>query len=451
MNALRSTWILVGIAAGGWAVGLHSAPAQPPPDKRLVIARTGQISLGFPRVFARLYAGGRPLVGVPLSPRLQQWRTGLGQWYDLNLAEMEGPQTAYTAVLDTGADSHVIPLATAQRFGLQMLTGIYGVNEGFFGTVRTWVSAPYGLALAGSRGRLGERPEQTFVPALAAANFSMDDRARTPVQLIRLGGMNLIGMPAIRRYLFEIDPSAIRPRAQQVEWPDTPEKLRQMSTNVVGPEVRIHPSGKMPTNGVFRLPLRYVKLTQVRMSLATGPSPDLSENPVLVGVRATASGRQYVGNWLLDTGCAVSLIAPHQAVRLGWTPRSTGSLSVTNFSIRDITGESRKLLAMTLDKLEFRNPLHQILEFQDAQVLVQEIRFTQTDGSVFRLDGVIGNNLLLPALENLKADGEGEFVPAPFKKVWLDGFRAELGLEMQEIPNGWDDPPPAAAPARGRR
>lgn len=84
---------------------------------------------------------------------------------------------------------------------------------------------------------------------------------------------------------------------------------------------------------------------------------------------------------------------------------------------------------MRLDKLEFRNPLGQVLEFGDATVLIQDVNSTQPDGSQFMLDGLVGCNLLLPALKPSEGGGSWEWVPSPFKRVFLDGYRAELGLE----------------------
>jgi len=418
-------------------------------ELRVVVPETGVSAVGYPRVLVRLFENGRPKVGAAASPIVQQWQTALGSWVDLNLAELEGPQTWYTAMLDTGASGHQVTLATAERFAIVALPGYYVHAEGSFSATVSPVSYPYALAVAGTRGTLGEFPADPFVPVQEASQFSIDARARNPAQLIQLGGINIIGMPAMRRSLFEIDPSSMVPRAGRLEMPTSVEAVRALHTNTVAPSVRILPTGTMPTNGVLRLPLRYVNLRLARQTLAGLRSPTLSENAVLMGVRTTYKDRQQIGHWMLDTGSPVSFISRRQALALGWTPTADEALSATNLTLRDIAGTRQWRMAMQLDKLEFRNPLDQILEFQNVTVLIQDITNTQPDGSQFALDGLIGNNLLLPSVKNLQAGGGGEFVPAPFRRVFIDGFRAELGVE----PHQWPSPATAApsSDATGRR
>jgi len=431
--------------AGGKALPPALAASAAPPELRVVVPETGLVSLGYPRVFAQLYENGRPKVGAPASPVLQHLQTVAEDWADLNLAELEGPHTWFTAVLDTGASGHLLTRSTVERFGILALPGVYIVHEAKFSSFTTPISVPYGLTLAGSQGNLGEAPSGPFTRVQPAAQFAYDLRPQNPAQLIQLGGINLIGMPAIRGHLIEIDPSNLRPRKQTLRVPENPAELRAFYTNSAGPIVRIHRTGSMPTNGVLRLPLRYIDLSSVQRTLAGNRSPTRSENPVLMGARAWSGDRWFIGNWLLDTGAEMSFISRRQALALGWTPQAAESLSATNLTIQDVTGEKRWRMAMRLDKLEFRNPGNQILEFRDATVLVQDVSFTQPNGNEFQLDGLIGLNLLLPSLRDLNADGGGKFVGGPFKRIFLDGYRAELGVE----PHEWPEPtsPPAATNA----
>jgi hypothetical protein len=418
--------------------GTIASAAQPTsaPELRVVVPDTGLAAVGYPRVFVRLFEEGRPKIGAAASPVLQGWQTARRSWADLNLAELEQPQTWYTAMLDTGASVHLVTRATAQRFGIATMPGFFYVNEGGFSNLETALSYPYSLALAGSHGNLGEFPVDSFVPVQTHAQFGVDTRPRNPLQLVQMGGVNLIGMPAVRRHLFEIDPSALSPSAGRLKVPSSIEEVRAAHTNLVGPMVRIRPAGTMPTNGILRLPLRYIDLNNVRLTLAGGRSPELTESPVLMGARAQANDRWFVGNWMLDTGATTSFISRRQALSLGWTPQSPESLSATNLTIRDVAGTRQWRMAMRLETLEFRNPFNHVLEYRDVTVLIQDVKATQPDGSQFALDGLIGNNLLLPSLKDLRVDGSGEWVAAPFKRVFIDGYRAELGLE----PHVWPGP-----------
>lgn len=420
---------------GGLLVSsVQAAQSTAPSELRVVVPETGLAAVGEPRVFVRVFQNGQPRLGTPASPVLQRWQTALGSWTDLNLVELEGPQTWFTALLDTGAAGHLITLATAQRFGIVALPGITGISQGHFGVMESAVSYPYGLALAGSRGYLGEAPVDEFRPVQNAAQFYVDVRARNPAQLIQLGGINLIGMPAMRQYLFELDPSAMSPGSREFKMPATAEERRALHTRVAGPSVRILASGTMPKEGVLRLPLRYVDRGFVSRTLAGARSPVMAESPVLIGVRSWANGRWFVGNWMLDTGAAMSFVSRRQALALGWTPQAPESLSATNLTVQDVTGAQRWRMAMRLDKLEMRNPQNQILEFQNATVLIQDVSSLQPDGSQFALDGVIGNNLLLPSRRSAPDAEAGEYVKAPFKRVFIDGYRAELGFEPHTWP-----------------
>ena len=407
-------------------------------DPRLMVPKVGEVAIGYPRVFVRVYDGSRLQTGRPVSGMLQSWKIRYGQWYDLNLAESFGVQTSFTAMLDTGANAHMATLDTADRFGLTLFEDVVYIMDGLFDTINTRVSLPVSVALAGTQGKLGEVPMKPFVPVLPAANFGVDLRTYQPAQLVAVGGINLIGMPAIRRHVFEFDPSdmePVPPRPPVNE--DGNVDLKDFFDFTAGPAVNIYPSGFTPTNFVYRQPLRYVDLSRVRASLAGGPTPDMAENPVIVGIRTTVGERTFVGNWLLDTGSPVTIVSRNQAVALGMDPRRASSGAAGDRSFSDITGARRNLPSMKLEKLEMRNPAGQIVEFQEVPVMVGDIRNRQPDGSEFHLDGLIGNNLLLPSVNDPSPTSIGEFVEAPFRRVWIDGYRAELWLEPHEVPEAF--------------
>ena len=119
-------------------------------------------------------------------------------------------------------------------------------------------------------------------------------------------------MYAIRSY-YEIDPSNLRPAKLRPDSLGSVAAIRAAYTNMAGPAVTIRPAGTMPTNGVLRLPLRYMDLSRVHQTLAGHRSPELAENPVVMGVRAQANGRWFIGHWMLDTGSPVSFISRRQA------------------------------------------------------------------------------------------------------------------------------------------
>ncbi len=410
------------------------APAVAP--EPIVIDGALRSSMGYARVFAQILFNGQPVVGRAAHDVLQRARALSGDYMDLNLAASAGSHPWWTAVLDTGAEGHWVNQDTAQRFGLRNYGDVVTVVSGVDGEGLKGLSWIYPLNLAGSAGRLNDRPTTSFTLVQPAARFGLEWHPYQPQRRVSPTGANLIGMSAIRNLVIEIDNenATVAMLAEPLDTSDARAFEESLQGITAGPRVRLLPPAFRPTNEVVRLALRYT----AGPNLATRATP-ASTTPLLPGVRASHLGRQTLGNLLFDTGSSLTMISRRLAFQLGLVTDGSPVYREPEFKDSFVGINDREIQAdgYVVDSLEILGLDGQIIQWRNVPVLVHDFAARQPDGSLAYFDGIIGNNLFM-ASTNGEMDDRGLKVnPPPFPKYWIHGPIGEVWL-----------PRPAAKPAQ---
>ena len=95
-----------------------------------------------------------------------------------------------------------------------------------------------------------------------------------------------------------------------------------------------------------------------------------------------------------------------------------------------IRGEARPAAGFVLDRLRIPAAKKRTLEFHRVHVVVGDVSVELPSGDTFVLPGVLGMNLLLPSASGL---GQGDITAVakgPFKRIWIDGPRHTLSLDL---------------------
>jgi hypothetical protein len=293
------------------------------------------------------------------------------------------------------------------------------------------------INIAGTHGMLADTPASPFVFVEDLAQFGIELQPYDPRYQVLPAGMNLIGTQAIRRFTFEIDPSNMKPDllAQRIDASTDETLIESLKKVVAGPEVRIYPANYRPTNNIVVMPMRYMSFKRAGGTAGGGVYPSESSAPILMGVKTTAGEREFVGNFLFDTGSPLTIISRRQAYALGLIPSANPSFDQTEF--RDaISGSSARETNMpefVLRSIKMRNPAGQVIEWQDVPVLVHDIWVEQSNGIRVARDGIIGNNLFLPSTSGDFGDAGLEIASAPFPRIWIHGPSAELWIERPTV------------------
>jgi hypothetical protein len=417
---LRSGSPIAWLAAAGAAcvVAFAAAGVRAEGARREVVVRVGgEAAVAQPAVVFELRdaAAGRRLAERPTDDLLGGLLAGV----------------APAAILDTGASGHVLSKATAARFGIASEAGARYVEIGMSGEHAMGVSRPYALALcegtaaspglgapggppparttaggrrAGARRAGGPRCEAALV--LRAQRFLLNDAPDDPLALLASPGaaVDVIGMPAIREAVVEIRPDG----------------------------VRLLPAGTRLPAGLW------IRLAMVDFNRAhprnRGPRPTVTVNPVVRGVRALAGGRETRGDWLLDTGSAVTLLSSAQAARLGLADGRGRPARAPDFvlPIGGIGGGERSLPGFRLERVEIEAEDGTVVVFPRAAVVVHDVVAARDGGSPAAIDGILGMSLLGGSGSGVRLGGFAREHASPFTRVVIDGPRARLGLTPRE-------------------
>ena len=411
---------------------------KPQPPEPVIIDGTLQAAVGGPRVFVRAAINRRFVTGQPTQDVIQRARALNGDYMDLNLASSRGPQTWWTAVLDTGASGYAVNQETAERFGFRHAGDVLGTVSGVDGESVKGVSWVYALSIAGSHGHLAEEPSLPFVFVQDNARFTLELKPYRPRVRVNPDGANLVGMAAIRRFVFEIDPgnATTAMLSELIDMSSPREFEESLQTRTAGPRVTIQPAGFRPTNDVIRLPLRYLDVTRLLVAGGTTPIAANADTPMLMGVRAGHRGKKSIGNFIFDTGASSTFISRQQALRLGLTIESGPGVIQSDFE-HAITGMANREFSArgyVIDSLETLSPSGQIIEWRNVHVLVHDVWARQEDGRIAVHDGLIGNNLFLPSTDGAIVDNHLKVSPPPFPKYWIVGPLGELWLQRPPSP-----------------
>ncbi|MHC5014378.1 MAG: hypothetical protein ACYTGY_14160 [Planctomycetota bacterium] len=95
-----------------------------------------------------------------------------------------------------------------------------------------------------------------------------------------------------------------------------------------------------------------------------------------------------------------------------------------------IGGDLQRADGFIIERLKIKAAKARTLEFHRAHVVVRDVGIELPDGQRFVLQGVLGMNLLLPSASGL---GQGDLSgvrEAPFQRIWVDGPRHTLSLDL---------------------
>lgn len=414
-------------------------PSRSQASEPVVIDGVMRSAMGYLRVFARISYENNPVVGQAATDVLQRARALRGDYMDLNLAASARPQSWWTAVLDTGANVHAVNQDTVARFGLKnvgdVISQVSGVDgDGWKG--KTWI---YGLSLSGSDGHLSEEPSSPFIPVQPNARFSLELKPYQPQRQSGPEGANLIGMPAIRNILIQVetDNATTAMLREPLDMSSSRAFEESLHGIVAGPRVKLLPPAFRPTNEVIRIPLRYVDSTRMASGFFQ-PAPQQPVTPIVMGVRYTHLGKQSLGNLILDTGSPVTVISRRMAFQLGLVPNASPVYDKPEFedSFTGINNREVNATGYTVDSIEMLGRDGQIVQWRNVPILVHDVVVKQLDGRVAVADGIIGNNLFLPSTSG-EIDEQGLKVrAAPFTRYWIDGPLGEVWLQKPASGSG---------------
>ncbi len=354
--------------------------------REIVLRGTGEAAVAQPTVAFELRDRRS---GKPLAPR------------DAALGELLGA-IRLTAILDTGASTHLLSSATAQYAAVEAEPGARYVETGVSGEHAMGVSRELGLALfSGDE----TRAARTF----SAQRFLLNDAPTDLAALLLSPGslVDVIGMPALRELVVAIE-------AGGAEGDDA---------------IAVELSTAAPAAAVW-VRLATVDFNRRRHPQNRGALPTAAPNPVVEKVRVRADANAVTGDWLLDTGSAVTMISTDAAHALGIVDRGGRPSRKPSFTVPvgGISGGNDALPGFTVDRIEIAAEDGVVIVFDHPAVVVHDVTTVADDGTARTLDGVLGMNLLLPSGSGIGPLGVTTEHAAPFTRVVIDGPRSRLGL-----------------------
>ena len=418
----------------------------------IVIERTLEAAPGYPRVHVQLLRHNEPITGRGAALGGLDALQGLGDMNDLDamLDDLLAPQDqrvdSFPAFLDTGASGYVVSKSTAERFGLERVAGSRYHEVGLDGEIVLDVSEPYDTALADSTGRLrdtpgafrhGERDVRLMLKRQPPAN---------PLIEMTMGAIDVVGMPAIRHFVVELDPApmgagggGIADMLGELQGADPlagMNLLDHLDELGMGPAVTLHDRAHRPADVDLVIQMRYREYARRQNPRDRGPLPSLAAHPVLVDLTTRHDDAAFTGDWLLDTGAPVSIISTAHAAALGLYDDEGEPVGRPDFvmSLAGVGGDIRAIGGYRVDELRVPAAGGRELVYRGVHVLVTDISVTLDSGETVTLEGLFGTNLLLPTVAGLGV-GLGlptQVAPGPFERVWIDGPRGRLLLRLAD-------------------
>ena len=399
-------------------------------SKIIIINNTGEVSLSQPRVHVQIRKDGHILEGEGVTIP------------GLDLIVEEDHQQSFSAFLDTGAGAFVISQSTAKRFGIETDPDSVYIDVGLKGETAMHISKPYEIALGNTTGMLEDQPAN-FFPVQTDARMELNPANLNMVQEL-IGSIDVIGMPAIRQFVVELDLTPLllsdssKNKNDTID-PNAPDALEKLldraSDNLpIGPAVQLHPRNTRIRNADLIIPLTLQNFNQTHHPKNRGALPSLAQNPMIIGIISENNKNQYKGDWLLDTGAAASIISTAQAQALGLFDDQGNPKIKPAFTLplAGISGRAESAPGFIIDKIQIKTNRHRILEFRNVHIVVKDISITTPDGKFITLDGVFGMNLLFPSVSGMGGGLPTGFAKPPFKKIWIDTPHRQLALELNQ-------------------
>lgn len=448
-------WLLLaaGLASLSLAVSIDAAQSKPAQQRGraqparqvkqpVIIENTLEAALGQPRVWAQLRSEDGPLTAKPSGdPALREL-----------LGDDRTVERAFLAFLDTGASGHVISKATAERFGIAARENAVYHEVGLHGETQVGVSVPYDLAIAGTSGDTNdhEPPRDDFDMTFEKVAFQLT-QSKPAGLMAMMGEINVIGMPAISRMVIEIDPAPMAAVFAKSNKQDPLDALDELATLGNGPAVNIlnSKSKKQRQRNSIKdadISIAYEErdFNQRTHPENRGPLPDLARNPIITAIECKTMERRFqggsggggvhtaVGDWLLDTGAAASIISVKTAQSLGLYDNNREPAVPADFTLPlgGVGGEVKPANGYIIDSITIKAAQGKSLEFKNARVVVQDVGVKLGEREVI-LDGVLGMNLLLPSGADFSTGLPAKTNQGPFEKIWIDGPCSALALKLR--------------------
>ncbi len=351
-----------------------AAPLPAAASSRTLVARAAADATLLPPVVAMRL---RDAAGRPLAPSGDEAADFLG---DLPVL----------AILDTGASAHLLSHDTAARYGVRAEPGARWTETGMTGDHALAVSAPYALALdVGGDGTTSGRGAASAPIVLPAQRLLVNDVATTPETMLANPGavVDVVGMPALEHVIADIRPAG--------------GGLAPAAVVLLAP-------GDDPHVDCW-LPLALVDFSRRHDPRNRGAPPTLASNPMLRGVRVEHDGRSARGDWLLDTGSAITILSAQTARALGLAEPAPLSAPVGG-----ISGGQQAMPGWHVDRIEIPTSDGGVLALTDAAVFMHDVTTTTDDGAHITLDGILGANQL-----------------EAFSRVVIDVPHARLGVDLR--------------------
>ena len=260
------------------------------------------------------------------------------------------------------------------------------------------------------------------------------------------GGLDVLGMPAIKGHIVIIDP-----------------KPTDTFSDMMRTGLFDRASAKIPQLS------HHVKLTYVDFKRFTHMDPPTAEFPALAAnpmigpdplaavsntvrtprVVATFGGNKVEGTWLLDTGAAASMISVANAEKLGVkyvegtqgtnSPKLSGIPADKQFTISvGGVGGTKKSAGFFLDSLTIPTRENDPLVYKPAPVLVNDITVEDPKTKqTITLDGVFGMNYLAASAfvtESATLPDINHMTAGPYEWIVIDEPAGMLGLKVKKQP-----------------
>ena len=425
------------------------ANEQAPQPNVVVLPETLEASPAYLRIQGQLIHAGEAMTGSGTggSDTLRALR-GVHDLSDLDamLDQQTATVDTLSFILDTGASGHVVSRGTIRAFDIPVEHDAVYHETGLHGETAMGVTAPLTLGLRGSP--RGGDPDQAWHRVGDDVRLLINKSPTNALTKMVMGEINIVGMPAIRDFIVEVDPEPLT-RAQAL-MQDLPSEMGRGGADLAdlghmlddlegvggGPTVVLHDRLDPGVEFDYVLDLEYRDYSRHENPDDRGPKPDLSPNPVVTGLRMQLDGHVAEGDWLLDTGAPVSMISTETAKALGLYDEQGEPTRRAAFSVPlgGVGGGFEQIPGFVLDHLDVETADGTVLRWPRPRVLVKDISTRLDSGEVITLDGIFGTNLLLPTMGGLGgALGLPDMMATmPFRKFYIDGPRRRLLLEAVE-------------------
>ena len=422
----------------------------------IIITGTLEASMDYMRVDVRLRQGERVLTGEASALGGLAALKNLQDINDLNDL-LDGKKKAardehFSAFLDTGASANVISKNTVARFGIDAAPDAVYHEVGLHGQTPMSVSKPYEYSIRGPAAP--NKPAGEFRLVQKDSLFQISRVDSNPLIDMVMGDVNIIGMPAIKKYVVEVriggSGGAGGLTAKELENLDlkdleNPAIMAKLESVDAGPTVTLHEAGfKIPPTEIT-IPLAYTNFSRRKNPADKGPLPELADNPVIRDIKIQNLGKASTGHWLLDTGAPANLISTKQAKALGLFTETGHPARDPDFSLPlgGIGGKIEPVPGFRIDHLVIPAADGKSLDYRNVYVLVNDVSITLDTGETITLDGILGTGLWFPTVAGIGEGFPTNAAPSAFESLWIDGPNKRLHLKLHPE---FAKPAPTTAP-----